>query len=337
LILLLAAAAAALLALSAVSVPGAAAQGERPRLLKTPLRPEVWSVSDGQRRWVTDLATFHARGYRWDDVALVAPAALRALPVGPADHQGQLIWERETGRVYLEVDGQPRHVSDVLSFEAYGLEWRRVQPVWRLDRARPAGQPLPHAIAGQPLVALGDTLATVAAQPARPAPAPESRLQAALHAMAAYAPTADWPAFLARYGVTLQVGQLSGAVAAYRASDRTLTVDQRFAGADSRAVATTLVHETVHAIYDARGQTARQGRACIDEEVQAFATQAAFWAQHRPGARPPETTAAAGSLEAELDRILAVARDDALGGTVLTTWAYTLRCYFPASEAPPDT
>jgi hypothetical protein len=42
-------------------------------------------------------------------------------------------------------------------------------------------------------------------------------------------------------------------------------------------------------------------------------------------------------VEVELNRTLRLALDDALFGRVLTTWAYTLQCYFPdLSASPPD-
>ncbi|MGH2351886.1 MAG: hypothetical protein ACRDJN_09780, partial [Chloroflexota bacterium] len=160
----------------------------------------------------------------------------------------------------------------------------------------------------------------------------EARLRDALGLIGAYPPTAGWPAFLARYGVSIRVGTVAGGLASYRADDRTLTVDPRYVDADPRAVAALLVHETLHAIYDATGRTGNDGKACIDEEAQAFAVQSAFWAYHHGLDGSPAATAATAEVEAveqELNRLLSAALDDALVGTVITTWAYTLRCYFP--------
>jgi hypothetical protein len=149
--------------------------------------------------------------------------------------------------------------------------------------------------------------------------------------MREYPPTADWPAFLERYGVAVRVVQVPGALAAFRGSDRTLSVDSELAGADPRAVATLLVHETVHAILDATGRSGKRGRACIDEEALAFAAQAAFWAhQFGPSGHPEPTSA----LEAQLNRTLAAAEDDALTAMVISSFAYTLQCYVPGSSAP---
>jgi hypothetical protein len=306
-----------------ISGPAGAGEDAGLRLVKTILRQEVWLLDGRQRRWIADLATFSARGYRWEQVEIIAPAILNAVPVGPADHTGALLRLVPGGEVYLVADGQARLVPDLLSFEAYGLDWNRVQPVQGPALAgTPRGPALPHAVTGAQL-------------PAAPRDVPagsgrgqqvDERLRAPLALMAGYPPTADFPAFLTRYGVHLRVAPVEGGLASYRATDRTLTVDPRFAGADPRSVATLLVHETLHAIFDASGRSGKSGRACVDEEAQAFAAQAAFWASHHGRWGMPEATE---PLEQELNRVLMAAQDDALAGTVITTWAYTLRCYFP--------
>jgi hypothetical protein len=161
-------------------------------------------------------------------------------------------------------------------------------------------------------------------------------LRAALRLVEAYPPTAAWPAFLRDYGVPIRFGATGGGhsgLASYRAADRALTVEPRLAELDPRVLATLLVHETVHAIYDARGISGASGRACIDEEAHAFAVQSAFWAHHfgLGGQGAPGS-----DVERELNQTLRWALDDALPGRVLTTWAYTLRCYFPDATRPPD-
>jgi hypothetical protein len=164
-------------------------------------------------------------------------------------------------------------------------------------------------------------------------PPPDPRLAEPLRLMRSYAPTADWPDFLERYGVALRVAAVPGALAAFRASDRTLSVDPDLVGADPRAVATLLVHETVHAILDATGGSGKSGLACIDEEARAFAAQSAFWAaQVGPAGRPEPATA----LEKELNHTLAAAEDDALPALVISSFAYTVQCYVPGSTAPDD-
>jgi hypothetical protein len=225
-------------------------------------------------------------------------------------------------------------VPDPVSFAAYGLAWGRVQPASRAAlEGLPRGPALPHAATGRPLGKV--------APPRLPAPAPgaardlDPRLGAALRLIEGYPPTASWPDFLARYGVALRFGPVAGApatLAAYRAEGRTLTVGEQHAGLAPGVLATLIVHEMVHALYDANRATGKSGRACIDEEVEAFATQAAFWAHlHGPAGMP----APGNAVEQELNRVLQAALDDALAATVITTFAYTIRCYFPEVGAGP--
>jgi hypothetical protein len=306
--------------------PAAAAPGGR--LVKTPARDQVWLLAEGHRQWVADLATFQARGYRWSDVETVAPAVLYALPVGPADHLGPLLSDAASGNVYLVVDGQARLVPDLVSFGAVGLDWRRVQPATPAALARhPRGAPLPHAVAGRPVPELPATTQPGPGASAAPASA-DSRLRVAMELVAAYPPTAGWPAFLRERGVAIRFGAVTGGHASYNAMDRTLTVAAGLRESDPRALAALLVHEAVHAIYDARGSSGHSGQACIDEEAHAFAVQSAFWAHQHGLAGAPSPSSV---VEQELNSALQWALDDALFGKMLTTWAYTLRCYFPSA------
>lgn len=57
---------------------------ERPEpiLLKCSTSPHIYLLEDGEKRWVQDIATFEARGYRWNDVQFVGCTDLRAVPDG---------------------------------------------------------------------------------------------------------------------------------------------------------------------------------------------------------------------------------------------------------------
>lgn len=58
---------------------------ERPEpiLLKCPASPHVYLLERGQKRWVKDINTLTAEGYRWSDVQAVSPCDdLRAVPDG---------------------------------------------------------------------------------------------------------------------------------------------------------------------------------------------------------------------------------------------------------------
>ena len=54
-----------------------------PILLKCPTSPHIYLLEAGQKRWVKDIPTFQAEGYRWSDVTqLVTCADLRSVPDG---------------------------------------------------------------------------------------------------------------------------------------------------------------------------------------------------------------------------------------------------------------
>ena len=45
-----------------------------PILLKCTTSPHIYLLEDGQKRWIKDIPTFEAEGYRWSDVASSSPA-----------------------------------------------------------------------------------------------------------------------------------------------------------------------------------------------------------------------------------------------------------------------
>lgn len=45
--------------------------------------PHIYALEDGQKRWIRDIPTFEAEGYRWSDVHHLACDDLRAVPDGP--------------------------------------------------------------------------------------------------------------------------------------------------------------------------------------------------------------------------------------------------------------
>ena len=54
-----------------------------PVLLKCGASPHIYLLEDGAKRWIQDIPTFEARGYRWNDVEFVSCADLRSVPDGP--------------------------------------------------------------------------------------------------------------------------------------------------------------------------------------------------------------------------------------------------------------
>lgn len=53
-----------------------------PLLLKCDSSPHIYLLEDGEKRWVQNIATFEAQGYRWNDVSFVSCDDLRAVPAG---------------------------------------------------------------------------------------------------------------------------------------------------------------------------------------------------------------------------------------------------------------
>ena len=53
-----------------------------PLLLKCPASPHIYLLEAGAKRWVKDIPTFTAQGYRWDDVHIVSCPNLAAVPDG---------------------------------------------------------------------------------------------------------------------------------------------------------------------------------------------------------------------------------------------------------------
>ncbi len=54
-----------------------------PILLKCYESPHIYLLERGQKRWIKDIPTFEAEGFRWDDVRMVPCDALRQIPDGP--------------------------------------------------------------------------------------------------------------------------------------------------------------------------------------------------------------------------------------------------------------
>ncbi|MEA3337375.1 MAG: hypothetical protein U9R25_15865 [Chloroflexota bacterium] len=54
-----------------------------PILLKCGSSPHIYLLEDGEKRWVKDIATFKAEGFRWSDVEFIRCDDLRDVPDGP--------------------------------------------------------------------------------------------------------------------------------------------------------------------------------------------------------------------------------------------------------------
>jgi hypothetical protein len=51
-------------------------------LLKCHASPHIYLLQDGQKRWIKDIPTFEAEGYRWGDVQFILCDDLRLVPDG---------------------------------------------------------------------------------------------------------------------------------------------------------------------------------------------------------------------------------------------------------------
>ena len=51
-------------------------------LLKCADSPHIYAQENDQKRWIKDIDTFDAQGYKWDDIQFVSCQYLRDLPDG---------------------------------------------------------------------------------------------------------------------------------------------------------------------------------------------------------------------------------------------------------------
>jgi len=66
-----------------VSIQQAVYERPQPILLRCPGSPHIYLLQDGQKRWVKDIPTFEAEGYRWSDIAQnISCGDLRQVPDG---------------------------------------------------------------------------------------------------------------------------------------------------------------------------------------------------------------------------------------------------------------
>ena len=317
-----------------------AAAAVRPQVVKVPDRAALWLIApDGQRRWIADRQSLQAQGLTADDAVLVSPSWLRQWPVGPALVTGSLWQDRQSGRVYLVADGQRRWIPDLLTFNSLGLAWSQVRPATVAELQAVAASPaLPWIVTGwaspsetaAPLPYLG-------AAPHRFAPEPEPeertvdpRFIPALELMRSFAPTSQWPDFLARAGVSLIVEEDDRSLLPqYSDLNNVIAFGAGFVeGESDDSLAAALIKQTVHAISFHRYWHEISGRSCIREQAIAFGWEAIFWAnRHGLAGQPGETTALADLHNLTLEWAL----DDRLDGALLAHFGYQVNCYFPGA------
>lgn len=89
---------------------------------------KVYLVEGGLRRWITDSATFVAKGYDWNSVAVISDMELGIYGEGKditgyaAMREGSLV-KGSAFRVYLIEGGKRRWVRDERTFASLGYEW----------------------------------------------------------------------------------------------------------------------------------------------------------------------------------------------------------------------
>jgi len=109
--------------------------------------PDVFVLERGQRRHVPNPAVFDAMGFDWGKVKTVKDAELQAISAGTPLGQfpDRALLKGAGPDVFLVVSGQRRHVPDPSTFNAMGLDWKKVRTISDKELSLvPLGEPLPR-------------------------------------------------------------------------------------------------------------------------------------------------------------------------------------------------
>lgn len=93
---------------------------------------KVYLIESGKKRWITDSATFVARGYDWNGIILISEAELAIYPEGeyikrevPLIISDALV-KGSGPKVYLLENGTRRWIKDEITFNSWGYDWKNV-------------------------------------------------------------------------------------------------------------------------------------------------------------------------------------------------------------------
>ncbi len=93
---------------------------------------EVYVIADGEKKHITDPASFVALGYNWGNIVKVKPGILgmyklrSAMKTDSVHPEGALIREEGTNTVYLIEGGKKKPISTQSIFNARRLNWNKV-------------------------------------------------------------------------------------------------------------------------------------------------------------------------------------------------------------------
>ncbi len=113
--------------------------------------PEMWVLADGVRRWLPDIETSLAGGYRIDQAHILPREEVRSLPLGlpiPSLRSGPypdglLLKDPATGRIYVMDRSQRRWIIDASTFQYRGFCQDNILDASPIDLAVvPEGVPL---------------------------------------------------------------------------------------------------------------------------------------------------------------------------------------------------
>jgi hypothetical protein len=104
--------------------------------------PEVYTLENNQRRWITTLDAFEWYGYTWEQVHEVEDSFLENFEEGLPVHL--LLKCPSSPHVYALEDGQKRWIKDIPTFEAQQYVWEDIKFVTCQElRDIPNGPPIP--------------------------------------------------------------------------------------------------------------------------------------------------------------------------------------------------
>jgi hypothetical protein len=133
-------------------------------LLRAKGTTPIYVIEKGKKRWIPNVETFEAKGFRFAAIKEIEPDHLGKIPLGdplilpkpivrsPSDvKEGMLIRAKGTVAVYVVKNGKKSWIPNPQTFEALGYKWNRIMDLEKniLDKI-PLGSPLPSLKPGRP-------------------------------------------------------------------------------------------------------------------------------------------------------------------------------------------
>jgi hypothetical protein len=133
-------------------------------LLRAKGTTPIYVIEKGKKRWIPNLETFEAKGFRFAAIKEIEPDQLAKIPSGdplvlpkpiirsPSDvKEGMLIRASGSAPVYVIKNGKKSWIPNPQTFEALGYKWNQVVDLKKniFDKI-PLGSPLPSLKPGRP-------------------------------------------------------------------------------------------------------------------------------------------------------------------------------------------